>query len=146
MKAISIKCPNCGAGVYVNEGKTHCFCSSCGEPIIIDPEIDTHVNVNVTYDKTREYEINYEEKKHLTALDRANRNIKLAKKGILVSLCLMIGWYALVAVLPESITMGNELLAILTIFIECSSFLAVLVFIGILIESFEKRNKIDGLK
>ena len=38
IKAISIKCPECGASLEIEEGRTNAFCTYCGAKIIINNE------------------------------------------------------------------------------------------------------------
>ena len=42
MKIISIKCPNCGSQLQIDEKLTNCYCTFCGTHLIIDPEIQEH--------------------------------------------------------------------------------------------------------
>ena len=36
MKLIELKCPNCGADIQVDEGRSYCFCTYCGAKAMID--------------------------------------------------------------------------------------------------------------
>lgn len=147
MKAITIKCPNCGAGVYVDEGKTRYFCSNCGEPIIIDDEVDKHVNVNISYDKTRERELDQENLKYMTASRRLELRIKKLKKvrryaAIIGLICFTVCFIVTKTNLvpdPQSIV-G---------LILCSVFIPLFIIVGTtttIWDTHEKRDKLDGLK
>lgn len=147
MKAITIKCPNCGAGLYVEEGKTRCFCSNCGEPILIDDEIDTRVNVNVSYDKTRERELDRENMKYMTASRRLEMRIKKLKKIRLYSIIVGLVCFAICIVLTKS-PLAVDPQSILG-FILCSVFIPLLIVMATsatIWDTHEKRDKLDGLK
>lgn len=49
MKLMSTKCPDCGAALEIEEGRTQVFCSYCGAKIHIDDE----AKKVVTDDKAR---------------------------------------------------------------------------------------------
>lgn len=34
VKLISVKCPECGAALDIEQGRTQCFCSYCGAKIL----------------------------------------------------------------------------------------------------------------
>lgn len=36
VKIISLKCPECGADISIEEGHKQCFCQYCGAKIILD--------------------------------------------------------------------------------------------------------------
>ena len=38
IKMISVKCPDCGASLDVEEGRRQCFCSYCGAKVMINNE------------------------------------------------------------------------------------------------------------
>ena len=38
MRMVSLKCPECGAGLNIEEGRTRCFCGHCGTQILLDDE------------------------------------------------------------------------------------------------------------
>ena len=38
MKMIALKCPECGASLKIEEGRTQCFCQYCGTQILLDDE------------------------------------------------------------------------------------------------------------
>lgn len=40
MNVYSIKCPECGAELDVNEGRSSCFCSYCGTKILLDDSVE----------------------------------------------------------------------------------------------------------
>lgn len=40
MKTINLRCPSCGAQLDISKDRKECFCSYCGEKILIDDEIN----------------------------------------------------------------------------------------------------------
>ena len=54
VKIISLKCPECGADISIEEGHKQCFCQYCGAKIILDDGNTTH-----TYHKVDEARIKY---------------------------------------------------------------------------------------
>lgn len=57
MQVIPVKCPNCGANVYLEEWKVRGFCSNCGSQILVDDGVQRTVNVSINQTKERELEI-----------------------------------------------------------------------------------------
>ena len=48
MKTIAVKCPNCGADLSLEEGRTNYFCQYCGAPIHLDDE-STKIRITQHY-------------------------------------------------------------------------------------------------
>lgn len=61
MKVISLKCPECGASLSIEEGRTQCFCQYCGTKIMLDDERSYTKTIHTIDDaKIRQAEINRE--------------------------------------------------------------------------------------
>ena len=59
MKVISLKCPECGASLSIEEGRTQCFCQYCGTKIMLDDERSYTKTIHTIDDaKIRQAEIN----------------------------------------------------------------------------------------
>lgn len=43
---ISLKCPECGATLQVEEDRKECFCSYCGNRVIVQNENEKTININ----------------------------------------------------------------------------------------------------
>ena len=71
MKIKSLKCPECGAHLEIDEGRTSCYCQYCGCKLILDDEkqectINKNININRTtrqIDAAKILHEEYEEKK-----------------------------------------------------------------------------------
>lgn len=53
VKFISVKCPDCGAVLPIEEGRNQVFCSYCGSQIVMTNEneyIYRHTGTNMLYD------------------------------------------------------------------------------------------------
>lgn len=51
MKLKTLKCPECGASIGIEEGRDFCFCSYCGSKVYLDDEkLETthNENINIT--------------------------------------------------------------------------------------------------
>ena len=55
---IEIQCPHCGATMDVDEERKECFCSYCGNKILIDDGMRTFTHIHI--DKTKERELDFE--------------------------------------------------------------------------------------
>lgn len=84
MKLISIKCPDCGATLDISQNRKECFCSFCGNKIILDDGSTTVTHIFV--DKTREHELVLEEKK-LAHEQEQMLNEKRKKKVSFFAIC-----------------------------------------------------------
>ena len=73
IKMVSLKCPECGANLEIEERK-QCFCQYCGTKIMLDDGSHTYTHVHI--DKTREKELEFEEKRLAIELKRENANAK----------------------------------------------------------------------
>ena len=65
MKTISVKCPDCGAVLELEEGRTVYYCQYCGAKVLLDDEADRHVYV----DEARIKEAEVKEKIRLKELE-----------------------------------------------------------------------------
>ena len=65
MKFIEIECPKCGATLNIDENRKECFCSYCGNKLIIDDGSRkfTHEHTYVYIDKSKEKELEFEKEK-----------------------------------------------------------------------------------
>lgn len=57
VKIISLKCPECGADISIEEGHKQCFCQYCGAKIMIDDGSTTHTYRKVDEAKIKEAEV-----------------------------------------------------------------------------------------
>ncbi len=57
IKMISLKCPECGADISVEEGHKQCFCQYCGAKIILDDGNTTHTYHKVDEARIKEAEV-----------------------------------------------------------------------------------------
>ena len=60
MKVKSLKCPECGANLEIEDNRTSCYCQYCGCKIILDDEkheytINKNININKTTTHTKRY-------------------------------------------------------------------------------------------
>ena len=65
MKTVSVKCPDCGAALELEEGRTVYYCQYCGAKVFLDDEADRHVYV----DEARIKEAEVKEKIRLKELE-----------------------------------------------------------------------------
>ena len=71
MKVKSLKCPECGANLEIEDGRTSCYCQYCGCKLILDDEkqeytINKNININRTTRRIDDAKIlreEYKEKK-----------------------------------------------------------------------------------
>lgn len=103
MKVISLKCPECGASLSIEEGRTQCFCQYCGTKIMLDDERSYTKTIHTIDDaKIREIEANREIRLREMEILREKEKHKRAgiKVKIIVSIilgligfpCLLIGF------------------------------------------------------
>ena len=57
VKTISLKCPECGAELSVEEDRKQCFCQYCGSKILIDDGSTSHVYRKVDEARIKEAEV-----------------------------------------------------------------------------------------
>lgn len=57
MKIISLKCPECGADIDIEEGHKQCFCKYCGTKILIDDGNSTYTYRKVDEARIKEAEV-----------------------------------------------------------------------------------------
>ena len=77
IKTVSLKCPECGANLEIDDGRKQCFCQYCRNKIIIDDGSRTYTHIYV--DKTREKELELEEKKLAIEEEKEKENTKWKK-------------------------------------------------------------------
>ena len=158
MDVVSIKCPNCGASVLIEPGKTTCFCSSCGEPLAIDDGIKRSINVNVNIDTAQNRKIDIKLMKYNNAVQRLERRKKRTIKFLIGSFLSLIFWYVVVYVaskytginlLDKDVKVDNVFLTLIVMFLA----LSLLVFCGgllfgisTLISTAEQRDRLDRIK
>ena len=80
IKIVSLKCPECGANLQIEEERKQCFCQYCGMKIRLDDGSRTYTHVYI--DKTREKELEFEEKKLAIELKREKVNAKWKKLSV----------------------------------------------------------------
>ena len=57
MKMISLKCPECGSDIDIEEGHKQCFCKYCGTKILIDDGNSTYTYRKVDEARIKEAEV-----------------------------------------------------------------------------------------
>lgn len=57
VKIISLKCPECGADISIEEGHKQCFCQYCGAKILIDDGSTIHTYRKVDEARIKEAEV-----------------------------------------------------------------------------------------
>lgn len=80
MQAMSIKCPNCGANIYVEGHSNKCYCSSCGSQVIVEDGVNRSVNISV--DETKEREMSIKQTRYNLALSHIEENTATLKKSL----------------------------------------------------------------
>ncbi len=111
IRMVSLKCPECGANVSIEEERKHCFCQYCGTKIIMDDDSTTHIYRRVDEARIKEAEVEklirlkeleLEEQKRAT--EQKNRLFKIK-----VSLALVIvGFVLLLIAFVGGIVVGEE--------------------------------------
>ena len=91
VKLISVRCPDCGARLDIEEGRTQCFCSYCGTKIFINNE-NEYVYRQV--DEARIKESENEKLIKMRQLDMEERQIqneeKLFRTGLTIAFIMFI--------------------------------------------------------
>lgn len=85
MKLIAVKCPQCDATIDIDEQRKSCFCMYCGTKIILDDGSRTYTYIHI--DKTREKEIEFEERQFEVECNRQDEQVKQSR---VVAICLCI--------------------------------------------------------
>lgn len=82
MKIVSLKCPECEAPIYLEEGQTTCYCSHCGVGLLIDDEVKITKHIKVIRDEARilEAEEKIRTAKAREELEREQINAKVEEK------------------------------------------------------------------
>ena len=73
---ISIKCPECGASLEIDRERKECFCSYCGNKLIIDDGSRTITHVYI--DRTREKELEIQQNNRIV-----DNRIKIAAAAVI---------------------------------------------------------------
>lgn len=76
MKIVSLKCPECGASLNIEQGMKMCFCSHCGTQIMLDDEAQ---KVRYTFDNADEAGYQFEQGR-MRAQFESPGNMALAEK------------------------------------------------------------------
>ena len=58
MRLISLKCPECGGGLHIEEGMSRCYCSHCGTQILLDGDSQ---NIKYTIENAQEAGYQFEQ-------------------------------------------------------------------------------------
>lgn len=92
MKLVSIQCPQCKAPLDIGENRKECFCSYCGNKIILDDGSRTYTHVYMN--RTREKELELEQKK---LEEEKARNIarEQTRKKLLITVCVALAFVLL---------------------------------------------------
>lgn len=103
MKAKSLKCPECGANLVIEEGRSFCFCQYCGCKIMLDDEKQEYTinkNINIKKNVHKRYTNDAE-------VIKANNTEKENKRSwiaLIVYFAILIG----IAVVPSLVKIINE--------------------------------------
>lgn len=85
MNIISLKCPECGASLSIEEGRTQCFCQYCGTKIMLDDERSYTKTIHTIDDaKIREIEANREIR--LREMEMEEKKEKRNRLGLVVKI------------------------------------------------------------
>lgn len=125
MNLVSLKCPSCGANIYIDDKQDSCFCSHCGTQIKIDDPNKkefTYTKVDAarikeaeTYENIRQRELDLEERR----LNK-ERNILIIKVAIILFAILAIaGVIMYIAYLSHIDEDFGETLAALAFLLIC---------------------------
>lgn len=95
VKIISLKCPECGADISIEEGHKQCFCQYCGAKILIDDGTTTHTYRKVDEARIKEAEVEREirlKELELELYDKQTKekNQKLRHKYLNAAICIAI--------------------------------------------------------
>lgn len=111
MKIISLKCPECGADIDIEEGHRQCFCKYCGTKILIDDGNSTYTYRKVDEARIKEDEVEKAIRLKELELELYDKKSKEDKKRMgrkrMNSITLIVVIIALALLLIGRIT-GNE--------------------------------------
>lgn len=113
-KIISLKCPECGATLDVEEGKKFYFCNYCGSKILIDDGNTNNTNRIVDEARIREAEISRELRLKEMELDNKKRRntVIVTILKIIVTIPLLLAIICMITVLSMMFSdngmSGNE--------------------------------------
>lgn len=137
MELMSVKCPNCGANVYLEGNKTRGFCSNCGGQIIINDGIQR------TIDQTKEYELDMKTRQFNEAVKRIEREHVALIKAVPWKIAVII---AMVIFAIVGMNSGIQPLAIIAAFSLYGLFFFGMFFFISLIEIGSKNDKIEKVR
>lgn len=99
VKTISLKCPECGAELSIEEDRKQCFCQYCGSKILIDDGSTTHTYRKVDEARIKEAEVReslrlkeleLEEKKLAAKAESRKQRIKWSIILAIIGMVLMV--------------------------------------------------------
>lgn len=108
MMPITLKCPECGASIQVEDGRDKCFCTYCGAQLYLDDgtakimyhEIKEQTNRFVDEAKVKEAELKLHKWKFMEERARQADSIKpgdIMKRGFIALVPLLLGLMVLMA-------------------------------------------------
>lgn len=86
MEFISMKCPECGAILDIEEGRKECFCSYCGNKVLVQNENEKTININ----------------KHITddaEIVRANNEYNEEKRNSYLSAIVLVSFFIVLVIM-----------------------------------------------
>lgn len=117
MKLISVKCPDCGARLDFEEGRSVYYCKYCGGKILLD-EADT-VEKHVYVDEARIRESEVKEKIRLKELELEmdKRNEEKKMKSLKIKAALLVGIAGILLILFDTLFLKNSFISIIGLII-----------------------------
>ena len=95
IRFVSVKCPECGAALAIEEGRKQIFCSYCGSKVMIENE-NEHIYRNIDEAKIRQAETDRQvQLKKMEIIERKRAAAEKAKKTRL-QLMVLLGIAAIV--------------------------------------------------
>ena len=80
MKLITLKCPNCGADIEIENGIDTFYCKYCGYKIILDGQSDAAINAKVRIKEVESNERVTRERLYLEREEKKEGNLKFVRK------------------------------------------------------------------
>jgi len=103
MATVSIKCPECGASIIVEEGKPSYFCSYCGSSIVVG-KADKTIDYNLTYrtiDDARIRESEERERIRMKEIEMQQQEKVKSRKHFAITMLIMIALLVVFSVLES---------------------------------------------
>lgn len=91
LKLISVKCPDCGASLSIEEGRKQAFCTYCGAKVLIQNDNE---HVFRTIDEAAVAKAEAEKEIRLKELETEKANKKREDKTFIVTLLLVIVFFS----------------------------------------------------